>query len=58
MCHLANLAIFQPAVLDNLEYQDLICLDDLQAVIGDDEMELAIFDLINRLRETGNARSC
>lgn len=46
---------FSPAVLDNLEYQDLICLDDLQAVIGDDEWELAIFDLINRLRETGNA---
>ena len=44
---------FSPAVLENLEQQALVCLDDLQAVIGNAEWEVAIFDLINRGRETG-----
>jgi dnaA regulatory inactivator hda len=44
---------FSPAVLENLEQQALVCLDDLQAVIGNAEWEVAIFDLINRVRETG-----
>lgn len=44
---------FAPAVLDNLENQNLVCLDDLDAVIGDADWELALFDLINRIRETG-----
>ena len=44
---------FSPAVLENLEQQALVCLDDLQAVIGNAEWEVAIFDLINRARETG-----
>ena len=43
---------FSPAVLENLEQQALVCLDDLQAVIGNAEWEVAIFDLINRVRET------
>ncbi|MDU8924554.1 DnaA inactivator Hda [Pasteurellaceae bacterium LIM206] len=45
---------FSPAVLENLEQQDAVCLDDLQAVVGNDEWELAIFDLFNRINETGN----
>lgn len=45
---------FSPAVLDNLEQQELVCLDDLQAVMGNEEWELAIFDLFNRIREKGN----
>ncbi|MGC7560570.1 DnaA inactivator Hda [Pasteurella sp. PK-2025] len=44
---------FSPAVLENLEYQHVVCLDDLQAVIGHDEWELAIFDLFNRIKEVG-----
>lgn len=46
---------FSPEVLDDLEYQSLICLDDLQAVVGHAEWELAIFDLFNRVREVGKA---
>lgn len=42
---------FSPEVLENLELQELVCLDDLQAVIGNLEWEIAIFDLINRIRE-------
>ena len=30
-----------------------MCLDDLQEVIGNPDWEVAIFDLINRIRETG-----
>lgn len=44
---------FSPAVLENLEYQQLVCLDDLHTVIGNDEWELAIFDLFNRIKEIG-----
>lgn len=42
---------FSPMVLDNAEQLDVICLDDLQAVAGDDAWELAIFNLFNQIRE-------
>ena len=45
-------AYFSPAVLDNLEQQELVCLDDIQCVIGQADWELALFDLFNRIRET------
>ena len=44
---------FSTAVLENLEQQELVCLDDLQSVIGNDEWELAIFDLFNRIKASG-----
>lgn len=44
---------FSPLVLDGLENQELVCLDDLQSVIGNLEWELAIFDLFNRIKENG-----
>lgn len=43
---------FAPAVLEDLEQLNVICLDDLQAVIGQAEWEIALFDLINRIKET------
>lgn len=49
---LAKSQYFSPAVLENLETHHLLCLDDLDAIVGIDEWELAIFDLINRIRET------
>ncbi|WP_439287332.1 DnaA inactivator Hda [Lonepinella sp. BR2357] len=52
---LSKYAHFSTAVLDNLEQQDVICLDDLQAVIGHHDWELAIFDLFNRIKEKGTA---
>ncbi|MCK3655583.1 DnaA regulatory inactivator Hda [Pasteurellaceae bacterium Macca] len=42
---------FSPAVLDNAEQLDVVCLDDLQAVAGDPLWELAIFNLFNQIRE-------
>jgi len=40
-----------PGALDGLEQLALVALDDIQAVMGQDVWELALFDLINRLRE-------
>ncbi|MFM8333472.1 MAG: DnaA regulatory inactivator Hda [Candidatus Methylumidiphilus sp.] len=42
-------------VLEGLEEQDAVCLDDLQAVIGDAEWEQALFNLFNRLRDAGQS---
>lgn len=44
-------AYFSPAVLDNVEQLDLICLDDIQTIVGNPEWEQAIFDLVNQIRE-------
>jgi DnaA family protein len=41
------------SVLDDLELQDLIALDDVQAIAGQPCWEHALFDLYNRLREAG-----
>ncbi len=48
---LDKLHYFVLTVLDNAEQLDVICLDDLHAVAGDEEWELAIFDLFNQIRE-------
>lgn len=42
-----------PAMLDGLELMSLIALDDIQAVMGDDAWESALFNLYNRVREKG-----
>jgi len=42
-------------VLDSLEGCDLVCLDDLQAVIGDSQWEEQLFHLFNRLRAAGTS---
>ena len=42
------------AVLDGLEEQDFVCLDDLDAIEGDEAWERALFDLFNRLRDAGH----
>ena len=44
---------FTPEILDELEELELVCLDDLDAIAGNDEWEIAIFDLFNRIKETG-----
>jgi DnaA-homolog protein len=48
---LRNLAGFTPSqVLQGVEAAGLVCLDDIDAVLGDDEWELALFDFFNRAR--------
>ncbi len=41
-------------VLDGLAEQGLVCLDDLEAVAGNSDWEQALFDLFNRLRDSGH----
>ena len=40
-----------PAMLDGLENMSTIALDDIDAVIGDEGWEIAIFNLYNRVRD-------
>jgi DnaA-homolog protein len=39
--------------LDAVEYADLVALDGLEAVVGDRENEIALFDAHNRARDAG-----
>lgn len=50
---LAEVADYGPELLDNLEQCGLVCLDDLDAVVGRAEWEEALFHLFNRLRDAG-----
>ena len=40
-----------PEVFETLTDMDLVCLDDLDQLLGDADWELALFNLFNRLRE-------
>lgn len=51
---LQELAALDPVgVLEDLEQLDLLCLDDLQAVVGKGDWDRALFHLYNRMREAG-----
>lgn len=41
----------QPAVLQSLEHADLLCLDDIEAVAGQPDWEVALFHCFNRLHD-------
>lgn len=47
---------FVPDVLEGMEQLSLICIDNIECIAGDDQWELAIFDLYNRILETGKTR--
>lgn len=42
-----------PGILHDLERPDLVCIDDLDPIIGPPEWESALFSLYNRLRDAG-----
>ena len=48
---LRDLLDFTPAVFDDLEQLDLICIDDVTAIAGHDDWERGLFDLFNRVRQ-------
>lgn len=52
--YLAGLQQYEPEILQDLESRALICLDDVQAIAGDREWELALFHLINGVRDNRN----
>lgn len=46
---LGQLADAGPELLDGLASRDLICVDDIEGVVGDKSWELALFDLCNQI---------
>ncbi|MDY7218986.1 DnaA regulatory inactivator Hda [Denitrificimonas sp. JX-1] len=50
---LGELSQYGPQLLDNVEFCDLVCLDDIQAVMGQAHWEEALFHAFNRLRDSG-----
>ena len=50
---LALLADAGPAVLEGLARRELVCIDDLDTVLGDEAWEVALFDLCNQLTDGG-----
>ncbi|WP_240987364.1 DnaA inactivator Hda [Erwinia piriflorinigrans] len=47
---------FVPEVLDGMEQLSLVCIDNIECIAGDERWEMAIFDLYNRILETGKTR--
>jgi DnaA family protein len=43
-----------PAVLEGLEQMEIVCLDDVHAIAGNETWERALFDVFNRLRDSGS----
>ena len=52
---LAEFAATDPGILDGLASRNIICLDDLDAVAGNEQWELALFDLYNQVIDIGGA---
>lgn len=50
---LANLISMSPELLNGLESLQLVCIDDLQAVAGNESWEEALFHLYNRIHDAG-----
>jgi len=45
---------FEIDMLENLEYQSLLCIDDIHLIAGHENWEHALFHLFNRFTESGN----
>ncbi|WP_166252582.1 DnaA regulatory inactivator Hda [Marinobacter salicampi] len=45
---------FDPGSLTGLEFADLVAIDDLDRIIGNEEWEEALFHLYNRIQDCGN----
>jgi len=50
---LAPLAQAGPAVLEGLASRDLVCIDDIDTVLSEDDWEAALFGLCNQLADSG-----
>lgn len=44
---------FTPDILEGLEAYDLICLDDIDAIVNIENWEIALFHLFNRMKDGG-----
>lgn len=45
-----------PEVLEGMEQLALVCIDNIECVAGDEPWEMAIFNLYNRILESGKTR--
>ena len=52
--YLQNLQGLSVAVLSQLEHRSLICLDDIDTVMGQADWEEALFHLINAVKDAGS----
>lgn len=50
---LSMFAAAGPAVLEGLASRQLVCVDDIENVVGDPDWETALFDLCNQLLDAG-----
>ncbi|MEH6552053.1 MAG: DnaA regulatory inactivator Hda [Pseudomonadales bacterium] len=52
---LGEMSDYDPAaVLDGLEHTNIVCLDEIDSVLANDEWELQLFNLYNRMLSSGN----
>ena len=47
---------FVPEVMEGMEHLSLVCIDNIECVAGDEPWEMAIFNLYNRILESGKTR--
>ncbi|NDL65403.1 DnaA inactivator Hda [Acerihabitans arboris] len=47
---------FVPEVMDGMEQLALVTIDNIECIVGDEPWEMAIFNLYNRIQETGRTR--
>ena len=47
---------FVPEVLEGMEQLALVCIDNIECVAGDEPWDMAIFNLYNRILESGKTR--
>ncbi|ABR84526.1 MULTISPECIES: DnaA regulatory inactivator Hda [Pseudomonas aeruginosa group] len=50
---MADLVQYGPEIFDDLEQCELVCIDDLDVLVGKRNWEEGLFHLFNRLRDTG-----
>lgn len=50
---LGMLASAGPNILEGLASRALVCIDDIDEIVGQDNWEIALFNLFNELQETG-----
>jgi len=49
----AELTELSPEIFDGLEQMSLVCIDDLQLIVGNAEWDEALFHFYNRMRDAG-----
>jgi len=50
---LAERAQFAPQILEGAEFLSLVCIDDIENIVGDVEWEAALFTAFNAMRQAG-----